>query len=158
MGKRKKLLILILLFCLPFLLGDKLFDVQLKNTDKDNPLVKMEALIKLGGEYASGRTSESADDPSKESHETAEANKNGTEGNSPKQSEKEKITVRVMNKRIMINTSLVEPADFEQAFKNVHKKGIDVELVDDFAEYFTFLKVVNFFNSNSVKYKLSFVE
>ncbi len=158
MKNRKTRLILILLLCLPLLLGLKILDIQLKNTDREHPLVNLDAIIKMGGDYVSGNTTESGRDPSKEAKETSEAPGNGSETDPSKGEEKEKITVRVMNKRIMINTAVIEPDNFEKAFKNVHKQGNEVILLDDYAEYHTFLTVVNFFNTLGVQYTVDVVK
>ena len=153
MGKRKKILILILLLCLPLTMGAKLLDVELMGTDKNHPLVDLGALIKLGGDYVDGRAKESAKDPAKDSKETSEFNKSGTDKITPSK-DKNAISVKVTNKTISINGMSVSEAKFEQAFKNIYKAGNPVELVDDYAEYYTFIELINIFNSLGVQYKM----
>lgn len=158
MGRKKKITIIILLLTVPLALGFKIFDVQLKGTDRDNPLVDLSAIIQLGGEYMSGESSSASKDPAKDAPTDSEQGKNGTSSDKEQNTKLSRTTVRVENRSVFINGNAIARGRFEQAFRNIHRAGSRVELIDDYAEYKTFLEIEQFFNSNTIVYTVSTAE
>ena len=154
MVKRKKRLILILLLCLPLTVGAKILDVELRGTDKDNPLVNLEAIIQLGGQFASGKADATVPDHTDTGKETETDAKTGGKEAPEKDQANTRLIVRISNTNIYVSNKLVGRAIFERTFKEAYKAGMGVELQDDYAEYNTYLDIKKYLKDN----KVSFIE
>ncbi len=154
--RTKHLLIFILLLCLPLTIGAKIFDVELRGTDKDHPLVNLEAIIKLGGQYASGQSdvnAENAKDREKDASNASTDNKTGGKTSPAKEDPKPtRVVVRINNKTIFVNGKMVGRAIFERTFQAAYAPGLGAELQDDYAEYQTYMDIKRYFEENKISY------
>lgn len=144
MNKRKplKILFLIMIFAMSLLLvGAGWFSIGLRNVDSDNPLVKIDVLIGGSGMPDPSKTPQTETDKDNDDSDK--------EGTNPVISSE--IRVRVRGKNIFINDTMTPESAFEQRFYEQYDESEQVILVDDYADYQTYVKIIEFFNENGIE-------
>ncbi|MBQ7678809.1 MAG: hypothetical protein IJT34_03060 [Butyrivibrio sp.] len=159
MRRRRGHLILALLLICPLLLGAGLFEVQLRNTDERNPLVRVDALI--GGKSMPDPTQipqteetkaqeEESPKPEEPEPETPEPAENAAPVAPPKIMD---LTVRVEARNIYINDSIVVGMPFDKQFAASYNGTQKVILVDAYAEYHTYETVLEVLREKGIRYE-----
>ena len=141
---RKALKIALIMGIQIILIGAGIFTIILRNVDSENNrLVRIDALI--GGE---GRP-----DPSKIPN-TQEQQEKKDDNNDKKDIEQNtknlSITIRISGTQIYINGSPVVGAPFEAQFLDYYDGSQGVILQDDYADYQTYLGVLNYLKDKSI--------
>lgn len=123
------------------LIGAGLWSVGLRNVDSDNPLVKINALIGGSGMPDPSKTPQTETDKAKE-----DSDKDGT--NPVINSD---IKVKIRGKNIFINDSLTPESAFEQRFSELYDESKQVILIDDYADFQTYTKLLEFFKEKEIE-------
>lgn len=130
--KSKKIILwilLVLLLVYPALIGAKLLDVELNITDK---LLDLDQIIK--DEPIGGGDSEAAVDIEEET--TKDPSKNVGDDDPTSSSD---LVIRVYNKGIYINNVICSTVELERQVNLKKGKVLQIVLVDDYAEYYTYM-------------------
>lgn len=151
--KRSKISISLMILLIQFvLMGAGWFTVGLRNTDSKDRLVNIDALIGGTGMPSKIKTPKTKTIPVET---TAEAKVTET---SPKKEEdaesvKSELEVRVKERKIFINQQLVSEAEFETQFMELYDESKKTLLIDDYADYQTYVNILKFFGEKKIEIK-----
>lgn len=152
MHNRKKLVTIALVLMTGLLLcGAKFFDVELLVKD---PFVDLTKVIEKGGTALPNSAALDA-------YETVEEMKSHEADQNPDQPKTDAepdevqvrttISIRVQDQRIYVDGVPCAPGNFETVFRNAYRKGMTVELKDDYGEYKAVRKVLKCLEKHGVK-------
>ena len=145
-GRTGKNLIILLLVMLPLLIGAKFLDLELRNV-KGDPLVDMTLLV--NGNSVTPKALETGDEGGEEKKPE------NTEASVTMVTDKKKsVAIRVSKDQIYIDNQLIVGKPFDKAFEETYKKGMDVNVTDDYADYKTMMKVVDYLEEAGVFYSI----
>ncbi len=128
-----------------FLVDAGWFTVGLRNVDSKNPLVNIESLI--GGDEMPNlpKTPQPKSKPEPKPNHTVEPETN--------QNINSKITVSVKGKTIQINNVNTSEVSFEKRFEKLYDDSMQVVLIDDYADYQFYSKILEYFKTKGIKIK-----
>ncbi len=141
-------IIIMIVLIQSLIVGAGWFSVGLRNTDSKNPLVNINALIGGSEMPDPSLTPQTEQDQTENDVEETEQDEDNTE---PKISTE--IKVRVRGKTILINDEMTPESAFESRFQGLYDKSKQVILIDDYADFQTYSKILEYFETNSIKFK-----
>ncbi len=144
-------IIIMIVLIQSLIVGAGWFSVGLRNTDSKNPLVNINALIGGSGMPDPSLTPQTEQDQTENDVEETEQDEDNTEPTEPKISTE--IKVRVRGKTILINDGMTPESAFESRFQGLYDKSKKVILIDDYADFQTYSKILEYFETNSIKFK-----
>jgi hypothetical protein len=144
-----KNLIALFLVMMPLLIGAKFLDLELRNV-KGDPLVDMTLLVNGNSLKAEPADPDAIDEVQDEADKNEETKPNVT----VTPSKKDYVSIRVSREQIYIDNQLSVGKPFDKAFEEVYKKGMSVEVTDDYADYQAMMKVVNYLDEAGIFYSI----
>lgn len=148
--KLSKILTIILIVIIQsFLVDAGWFSVGLRNVDSNNPLVNIEKLIG-GGEMPD---IPKIPQPKPKPEPKAEPKQKPTVETEPDPNINSKITVSVKGKTIQINNKKTVELSFENQFEELYDDSMQVVLIDDYADYQSYSKILEYFKTKGIKIK-----
>lgn len=159
MKNKKSIIIIISLFIIgSTLTGAKLLDVELKGADE--PLVDLSTIIQCGGSFVpafdESDTSEEKDEED-DSHDETDESQEQKETNVPIDISniEKRLTVRISNTKVYVNDASYSRSTYQKALLPRFNTVDVIELIDDYAEYHTYLDVYNYLIENGITPELT---
>ena len=148
----KLLLITLIVLIQSLLIGAGWFVVGLRNVDDKDPFVKITALVGGSGMPDPSKQPQTEQELEEDKIDpTEELDKDNNDNPQPKISSE--IKVKVRGTSILINDGMTPESAFETRFNSFYDKSKQVILIDDYADYQTYSKLLSFFSENGIKVK-----
>lgn len=148
----KVILIILLVLVESLLIGAGWFAVGLRNVDEEDPLVKIDAIIGGVGMPDPSKIPQSEQENEDDKVDPSE-DKEDEDTVDVKPTISTEIKVKVRGTTILINDGLTPDSAFETRFNGLYDRSKQVILIDDFADFQTYSRLIIFFDDNGIRVK-----